>query len=523
MSAGSVTGPAAAGGRATPGAPLELELDGITKGYLGVQALKGVSFAVRRGSIHALAGQNGAGKSTLVKILSGAETPDAGTIRLGGELQRFRHPLDAQQAGIHTIYQELSLVPSLSVAENIFLGRLPRAGGVAVDWNRMASEARAALDRVGFDLDVRRPVGSFSTAEQQAVELAKAIHKEARLLLLDEPTSTLPLPDVDKLFTVLRSLSQQGVTLLYISHRMDELYSLCDAVTVLRDGVTSADLITAESKPADVVTAMVGRSLEGSIADAALRGERSPRLGSGAKEKVVISVRDLSEDERVRDVSFDLREGEVLGIAGLIGSGQSELAGLIAGARKRTSGAMSVQGKSVEFTAPRDAIRRGIGLLPQDRKSAGFIPDMGVAGNITLASLPMFSRLSVIDARRERKAASDLVTRLGMKVSSVNQPMKTLSGGTQQKAILARWLVRNSRVLVCDEPTRGVDVGAKEDMYELLREFAREGGTVVIASSEITEAMMCDRVLVMARGRVIAELDHDEIDPHGQTILQKFS
>ena len=353
--------------------------------------------------------------------------------------------------------------------------------------------------------------------------LAKAIHKDARLLLLDEPTSTLPLPDVDKLFTVLRSLSQQGVTLLYISHRMDELYSLCDTVTVLRDGVTSAHLTTAESKPADVVTAMVGRSLEGSIADAALRGERSPRLGSGAKEKVVISVRDLSENERVKDVSFDLREGEVLGIAGLIGSGQSELAGLIAGARKRTSGAMSVEGKSVEFTAPRDAIRRGIGLLPQDRKSAGFIPDMGVAGNITLASLPMFSRLSVIDARRERKAAGDLVTRLGMKVSSVNQPMKTLSGGTRQKAILARWLVRNSRVLVCDEPTRGVDVGAKEDMYELLREFAREGGTVVIASSEITEAMMCDRVLVMARGRVIAELDHDEIDPHGQTILQKFS
>jgi ribose transport system ATP-binding protein len=501
----------------------ELELEGITKSYPGVKALKGVSFSVGRGSIHALAGQNGAGKSTLVKILSGAESPDSGSIRLGGELQRFRDPMDAQQAGIHTIYQELSLVPSLSVAENIFLGQLPLRGGAAVDWQRMQAQARAALDRVGFDLDVRRPVGSYSTAEQQAVELAKALHKDARVLLLDEPTSTLPMPDVERLFTVLRSLSEQGVTLLYISHRMDELYSLCDAVTVLRDGVNAADLKTANSKPADVVTAMVGKSLEGSIADAALRGERSPRLGPGPRENVILSTRGLSEHGSVDQVSFELREGEVLGLSGLIGSGQSELAGLIAGSRRRTSGEMSVDGQAVEFRAPRDAIRRGIGLLPQDRKAAGFIPDMGVAGNITLASLPQFSRLSVIQSRRERSTAADMVDRLGMKVSGVTQPLKTLSGGTQQKAILARWLVRQSRILVCDEPTRGVDVGAKEDMYELIREFAQAGGTVVVASSEITEAMMCDRVLVMARGRVVAELDHDDIDPAGNAILERFA
>lgn len=501
----------------------ELELEGITKSYPGVKALKGVSFSVRRGSIHALAGQNGAGKSTLVKILSGAESPDSGSIRLAGELQRFRDPMDAQRAGIHTIYQELSLVPSLSVAENIFLGQLPLRAGAAVDWQRMQAQARAALDRVGFDLDVRRPVGSYSTAEQQAVELAKALHKDARVLLLDEPTSTLPMPDVERLFTVLRSLSEQGVTLLYISHRMDELFSLCDAVTVLRDGVNAADLKTTNSKPADVVTAMVGKSLEGSIADAALRGERSPRLGPGPRENVILSTCDLSEQGFVDEVSFELREGEVLGLSGLIGSGQSELAGLIAGARKRTSGEISVDGRTVEFRAPRDAIRRGIGLLPQDRKAAGFIPDMGVAGNITLASLPQFSRLSVIQSRRERSTAADMVDRLGMKVSGVTQPMKTLSGGTQQKAILARWLVRQSRILVCDEPTRGVDVGAKEDMYELIREFAQAGGTVVVASSEITEAMMCDRVLVMARGRVVAELDHDDIDPSGNAILERFA
>jgi ribose transport system ATP-binding protein len=500
----------------------ELLLEGITKSYPGVHALKGVSFSVTRGSVHALAGQNGAGKSTLVKILSGAESPDSGTIRLAGELQRFRDPMDAQRAGIHTIYQELSLVPSLSVAENIFLGQLPRRGG-GVDWQRMQMEARAALDRVGFDLDVRRPAGSYSTAEQQAVELAKALNKDARVLLLDEPTSTLPMPDVDRLFTVLRSLAEQGVTLLYISHRMDELFSLCDAVTVLRDGAAAAHLKTAASKPAEVVTAMIGKSLEGSIADAALRGERSPRLGSGARERVILSARGLSEDGSVDNVSFELREGEVLGISGLIGSGQSELASLIAGARKRTSGEIRVDGKAVDLKAPRDAIRRGIGLLPQDRKAAGFIPDMGVAGNITLASLPQFSRLSVLQTRRERGVAAALVKRLGMKVSGVNQPLRTLSGGTQQKAILARWLVREARILVCDEPTRGVDVGAKEDMYELIREFAAGGGTVIVASSEITEAMMCDRVLVMARGRIVAELGHDEIDPHGNAILERFA
>jgi ribose transport system ATP-binding protein len=384
----------------------------------------------------------------------------------------------------------------------------------------MQAQARDALARVGFDLDVRQPVSSFSVAEQQAVELAKALHKDARILLLDEPTSTLPLPDVERLFTVLRRLAAEGVTLLYISNRMDELYSLCDAVTVLRDGVAAADLTTADTRPADVVTAMVGKSLEGSIADAALRGERSPRLGAGRTDKVLLSARGLGEDDRVADVDFDLYQGEVLGIAGLIGSGQSELASLLAGARKKTDGHLVMDDKPVAFASPRDAIRRGIGLLPQDRKTQGFIPDMGVAGNITLASMPMFSRLAVIDRTREKRAAQDMVTKLGMKVSSVNQPMKTLSGGTQQKGILARWLVRSSRLLICDEPTRGVDVGAKEDMYELIRDFARSGGTVIIASSEISEAMMCDRVLVMARGRVVAEFDHDEIDPQGQRILQ---
>lgn len=500
-----------------------LRVDNIAKAYLGVQALQGVSLTVRKGSIHALAGQNGAGKSTLVKILSGAETPDSGSIFLDGHLLRLHSPQDAQEAGIQTIFQELSLIPELSVAENICIGRLPRRSfPPIVDWRAMQEEARHALERVGFDLDVRKPVAHYSVAEQQGVELAKALRKQAQLILLDEPTSTLPVPDVQRLFKVLRGLANQGVTLLYISHRMEELYSLCDHVTVLRDGRNAASFPTSDTRPADVVSAMVGKSLAGSIAEAAISGGRSPRLGPGARSDVLMSVRDVSENGKFADVSFDLRQNEVLGIAGLVGSGQSELVSLLAGARRRSCGTILLDGRPVDFTSPRGAIQAGIGLLPQDRKAQGFVPDMGVAGNVTLASLPMFSRLSLVDGRKESEAARALAVRLNMRISSVAQPVKTLSGGTQQKVILARWLVRSARILICDEPTRGVDVGAKEDIYELIRAFAHAGGTVIIASSEISETMMCDRILVMAKGRLVADLDHDEVDPHGAAIIARF-
>jgi ABC-type sugar transport system ATPase subunit len=267
---------------------------------------------------------------------------------------------------------------------------------------------------------------------------------------------------------------------------------------------------------------MVGRELERSLEAEALSGARVPRLGPGPKDEVLMSVRGLAEQGKYRDVSFDVHVGEVLGIAGLVGSGQSELASGLAGARRRTEGAVRIDGRPSGLASPREAIRGGIGLLPQDRKAQGFVPDLSVAANVTLASLPMFSRFAVRNERREASEARRLAERLGMKISSVAQPMKTLSGGTQQKAILARWLVRSSRVLICDEPTRGVDVAAKEDIYQLLREFAASGGTVILATSELTEALMCDRVLVMASGRLVAELHHDEIDPHGEAIINRF-
>lgn len=501
----------------------ELGIVGITKAYLGVQALNDVDISVAHGSIHALAGQNGAGKSTLVKILSGAETPDDGTITVGGKHVRFRSPQDAQDAGVQTIYQELSLVPQLSVAENVLLGELPSRTFSGVDWASMRTQARNAIERVGFRIDVREMVGNLSVAEQQAVELAKAIHKQARVLLLDEPTSTLPPPDVRRLFDVLKSLTAQGVTMLYISHRMQELYDLCDEVTVLRDGRLAKTFAIAESSPDQVVSAMIGKDLVNSLEGTALSGTRAPRLGPGPSSETLMSVEGLTEAGKFRDVSFNLHAGEVLGISGLVGSGQSELASALAGARVRTAGSVQIDGRPASLSSPREAIRAGIGLLPQDRKAQGFIPEMSVAGNITLASLPMFSRFAVRNQSQENSEARRLVERLGMKVASVTQPMKTLSGGTQQKAILARWLVRSARILICDEPTRGVDVGAKEDIYELLRDFAAEGGTVIMASSEISEALMCDRVLVMAAGRVVEEFEHDDIDPAGEAIIRCFS
>jgi ribose transport system ATP-binding protein len=387
----------------------------------------------------------------------------------------------------------------------------------------MRQQAREAIERVGFRIDVRETVGNLSVAEQQAVELAKAIHKRASVLLLDEPTSTLPPPDVNRLFEVLKTLAAQGVTMLYISHRMQELYDLCDEVSVLRDGRLARTFSVADSKPSEVVSAMIGRDLVNSLEGAALSGTRVPRLGPGRSDRVVMSVEGLAEEGKFSDVSFELHAGEVLGISGLVGSGQSELASALAGARASTRGSVRIDGRLASLSSPREAIRAGIGLLPQDRKAQGFIPDMSVAGNITLASMPMFSKFAVRNQALENSEARRLVARLGMKVSSVAQPMKTLSGGTQQKAILARWLVRSARILICDEPTRGVDVGAKEDIYELLRDFAANGGTVVLASSEISEALMCDRVLVMAAGRVAGELEHDDIDPHGEAIIRCFS
>lgn len=502
---------------------IALRIAGVSKSYPGVQALQDINLDFRSGCIHALAGQNGAGKSTLVKILSGAEQPDGGQIFLDGQPVSFETPQDAQAAGIQTIYQELSLVPQLSVAENVCLGAIPRSSMGAVNWAAMRAEAREALRRIGFDLDVTRAVETYSVAEQQAVELAKALRKKARVLLLDEPTSALPQPDVKRFFEVLRRLADEGVTLIYISHRMDEVFSICSDISVLRDGRNVAHMATAQSRPVDVIHAMVGEKLEGSLAEAALTGSKSARIGSGRRADVLLSLKGVSDGESVTDISLDIHQGEVLGISGLLGSGQSELARILAGARPRHAGDVLLGGKSVPYTSPAEAIRLGVGYLPQDRKETGFIPEMSVTRNITLANLPAFSRAGFLAEQREKETAQGFATRLAMRISGIDQKMSTLSGGTQQKVIFARWLVRSAKLLICDEPTRGVDVEAKEEVYALLRDFVQQGGTVLIASSELSEALMCDRVLVMARGRITAELDRSDIDPEGRSIIEHYA
>lgn len=509
--------------RKEPGAQ-KLRVEGITKSYPGIQALTNVDLSIQRGEIHALIGQNGAGKSTLVKILSGAEQPDAGTIYVGGRRARIHSPHGAQQAGIQTIYQELSLVPQLSVAENIFLDDPPQRRKGIIAWGDMRLRAQQVLARIGFELDVSQPVARYTVAEQQAVELAKALHKDAEVILLDEPTATLPPPDVKKLFEVLRALANEGVALIFISHRLEEVRQFCDTVTVLRDGEKVATMEVARTTTRELVSAMVGNKLVRSLEGVALAGERIASLGTGRREGVLMSVRGLSDGARISGVSFDVHACEVVGVVGLVGSGQSEVASCVAGVRIRSAGEITLEGKRVQMRSPREAVRRGVGLLPQDRKVQGFVPDMSVAANITLASLPQFSRLSVRNSRGELRVARAMAERLDMRIANVGQPMKTLSGGTQQKAIMAKWLVRSVRILICDEPTRGVDVAARQEIYELIRDFAHRGDTaVIIATSELSEALMCDRVLVMAGGRLVAELNHQDIDPQGEAILHHFA
>ena len=502
-----------------------LQIQGLSKSYPGVRALNGCDLQVRQGEIHALLGQNGAGKSTLIKLISGAEQADSGSILLNGQRVAFRTPHEAQRAGIFTIFQELSLVPGLSVAENIFISDMPTNSLGRVSWRRVREEALKAVEWLGYLVDVDSPVHALSVAQKQGVELAKALRRNAKVVLLDEPSATLPQPDVERLFEVLRVLRSRGLGLIYISHRLEEVRQLCDVATVLRNGERIGVYGMAGATATDLVRAMIGRDLKSSRVGETVGSQRKPRLGTGGGEKVVLSVRGVDDGSAVRDVSFELREGEILGITGLVGNGQSELAACIFGARERAGGTIAVDGYDVDIRSPADAIRAGIGLLPEERKTQGLVLPMSVESNITMASHRAFSRLSVIDRKLERRVTRSMIDSLSIKVggAGAEQPAATLSGGNQQKVVLAKWLASKCKVLVFSEPTRGVDIGAKEEIYELIKGFASNGGSVVIVSSELQEAQMCDRVLVMSRGRLVGDLDYDEIDPHGEVILKLFA
>jgi ribose transport system ATP-binding protein len=483
-----------------------LSAERVSKRFPGVVALQDVDFEVGAGEIHGLVGHNGAGKSTLVRVLNGVYHPDSGAVRIGAEVRSLRGPRDAQRLGVFTIHQELSLVPSLSVAENIVLGDLPRARTGSVGWRQMAEEATSALRLVGSEVDVRSEVGRLTVGEQQSVELAKALRRKALVVLLDEPTAALSMREVERLFELVRGLKQRGMGLVYISHRLDEVTELCDRVTVMRNGKRVVTLQRGQVDKGRIVEAMLGKELAGSVLARAVRGEGS-KLHTGTRTgETLLRVEDLEDGNMVRGVSLALRAGEAVGVTGLIGNGQMELGHLIVGARRRKSGAIEVSGKAVRMSSPREAVRLGIGFLPEDRKTQGLVLGMSVRENVTLGGLRNFTRLGVMSKAKEVREGTRVIKGLGMTGDDLGRTVRELSGGTQQKVVLAKWLATRSRVLVFCEPTRGVDVGAKEELYEIMKTFVDEGGAVLMVTSEIDESVLCDRVLVMARGRVVGEV-----------------
>jgi len=472
-----------------------LELRGITKAYPGVQALDNVSLTFNRGEVHAIAGENGAGKSTLIKVLSGAIRPDAGSVALDGKELGHINPHDAIRLGISTIYQEFNLVPFLSVAENIFFGLEPRRFGL-LDKKRMHRMASRLCEEMGVDLDTHARVKDLGVAYQQIVEILKAVSRDARILIMDEPTAPLTTREIDVLFGIVERVRRKAVTIIYISHRLEEIFRICDRVSVLRDGRRVMTTETKATNQQELVSFMVGRKLDD------VYPARDSRPGAE-----LLRIQDL-RNGKLRGVSFALREREILGIGGLVGAGRTELARAVFGADAFVCGLMCLAGKELRIRKPRDAIRWGIGLLPEDRKQHGLLLSMSVKQNISFPILKALSLCGLLRRQREHRLCLDLSRRLNVKTPSLDQRAKNLSGGNQQKVVLAKWLGTHSGILIFDEPTRGIDVGAKQEIYNLLNQFVAEGKSIIMISSEMPELMgMSDRILVMRNGVVAGTLE----------------
>ncbi|MBN1213509.1 MAG: sugar ABC transporter ATP-binding protein [candidate division Zixibacteria bacterium] len=474
--------------------PCLVEIEGISKSFPGVHAVRAANYGLREGEIHALVGENGAGKSTLIKILTGVHRRDRGEIRLRGRPVSFRTPLEAQQAGIATIYQEFTLVPFLSVAANIFLGHEFTERGL-LNHRRERREAAALLDRLGGNFDPAVTVSELTVAQQQIVEIARAIARHSNILVMDEPTAALAPREVFNLFDLLRELAGQGMGIIFISHRLDEVLAMAQRITVMRDGVTIATRPTADYTRLELIEQMVGRSIE--------QEYFKDKVPIG---KTCLEVMNLGGG-MVRDVSFSVRCGEILGLAGLMGAGRTEAARLIFGADPRKSGAILLNGHQLDISSPHDAIERGICLLPEDRKAQGLILSASIKDNFALPNLKSWSRLGWIYQRREKERFSDRVNGLNIRLASQDQRAEELSGGNQQKLLIARWLEANTEVIIFDEPTRGIDVGAKYEMYLLIGRLAAQGKAIIVISSELPELLgICDRILVMRRGRIAGEI-----------------
>lgn len=475
-----------------------LQLQTITKSFPGVIALDGVSFDFQKGEVHAIAGENGAGKSTLIKILSGAIHRDSGTFAFLGNTIGNQTPHEALKMGIATIYQEFNLVPFLSVAENIFFGREPVKFGF-LDKKAMHKMAADLCKEMGVELNTHQQVRSLGVAYQQIVEILKAVSQEAQVLIMDEPTAPLTSKEIEVLFGIVDKVKKKGVTVIYISHRLDEIFRICDRVSVLRDGKNVVTKEISETSQKELISFMVGRTLD------EVYPQRNVVPGNE-----VLRIENF-RNVKLRDVSLTLRRGEVLGIGGLVGAGRTELARAIFGADPLVGGKAYLNGKQVVFRNPREAIQQGIGLIPEDRKHHGVLLGMSIKHNISLPILERLSFKGFLMKRQEGRLCEKLAVELSVKTPSLDQKVKNLSGGNQQKVVLAKWLATNSEILIFDEPTRGIDVGAKQEIYQLLNQFAEQGKSIIMISSEMPELIgMSDRILVMSNGKIQGILEREE-------------
>ena len=487
-----------------------LRMEAITKIFSGVVALDGVDFRLERGEVHSLVGENGAGKSTLIKIMTGAYRRDGGRILLEGREVDFRSPEDAQEAGVVAVYQEVNLLTYRTVAENIFLGREPRRFGLGIDWKKMNADAGAILRRLGLDIDPRATLGSLNIALRQMVAIARGVSFGAKVVVLDEPTSSLTEREVSILYDVIRRLKSEGVGVVYISHRFDELYAVCDSVTVLRDGKFVATRPLAGLERLDLVCLMLGKQRE------ELQREGATAFGEhheARKEATpLLRAENLTRGRKLNGVTLEAGRGEIVGMAGLLGSGRTETARAVFGADDVDEGKIYLEGKPLDLDSPGDAIEAGLAFLSEDRKAEGIIPELSVRENLTLAALPELSRMGVVSRERQNEIVERFMKRLGIKAASAEQKIRELSGGNQQKVLLARWLCKNPKFLLLDEPTRGIDIGAKGEIQSLVNELAESGLGVLMISSELEELVEgSSRVVVMRDGRLVAELRGREI------------
>jgi galactofuranose transport system ATP-binding protein len=491
-----------------------LQMEGITKRFSGLTALDGVDLSLQRGEVHALVGENGAGKSTLIKIMTGAYSRDAGEIRLEGRPVEFHTPEDAQSAGVVAVYQEVNLLSFRTVAENIYLGREPRRWGL-IDWKRMNADAARLLERLGLDIDPRATLGSLNIALRQMVAIARGVSLNAKVVVLDEPTSSLSEREVTILYDVVRKLKAEGAAIVYISHRFDELYAICDRVTVLRDGKLVGTYPLAGLERLDLVCLMLGKQRDELRKGTTAFGghqDSKPGLDSRAGAPLLLRAENLKRGRKLNDVTVEVARGEIVGMAGLLGSGRTETARVIFGADPLESGEVHLDGERLSVRSPSDGIDAGLAFLSEDRKAEGIIPDLSVRENLTLAALPALTKFGIVSRARQQEIVERFMKRLGIKAASADQRIRELSGGNQQKVLLARWLCKNPKLLILDEPTRGIDIGAKGEIQSLVNELANQGLGVLMISSELEELVEgSSRVIVVRDGERVAELKGKEI------------